>query len=330
MKIILVAPAGNFTEQLRRALIKNGADILYVNDREIKILPFFKKNITLWRIIRRLPILRVMNNKLFNRDLISLCRKERPDILFINKGMTIYSETLREIKSMGVKTANWFLDNIRVKPYRDWFLNNAKLYDYFMGFDSSVLEYDGNNFYVPVGIDPDKFVAHDLSPGDRDKYSCDLCFIGGYSRDREHYLSKVSDLNLKIFGWKGWEESSLAKFYGGPLSLGESIMAYNCAKICINLNSVPPVNGVNLKTFEIPAAGGFQLSDFRKDIVNLFVIGKEIDVFHDEDELREKVIFYMKNEQSRENITQAGKIRVLRDHTLEKRAAAILKILESN
>ncbi len=110
----------------------------------------------------------------------------------------------------------------------------------------------------------------------------------------------------------------------------ESIKAYNCAKICINLNTVPPVNGVNLKTFEIPAAGGFQLSDYRKDVEQLFAIGKEIEIFHNEDELREKVIFYIKNEQLRKNMAQAGRMRVLRDHTLEKRVAAILKILEVN
>jgi spore maturation protein CgeB len=181
-----------------------------------------------------------------------------------------------------------------------------------------------------VGVDPDKFIVSSLDPGDYDKYSCDLCFIGAYSRDRERYLSKVSDFNLKIFGWKGWEKSSLAKFYGGPLSLKESIRAYNCAKICINLNTVPPVNGVNLKTFEIPAAGGFQLSDFREDVNDLFVVGEEIEIFHNENELREKVVFYMKNEQLRKNIAQAGRVRVLRDHTLEKRVAAILKILEDN
>ncbi len=212
MKIILVAPPGSYTEQLKKAFFKNGTDVLYVNDREIKILPFLKKNVILWRIIRRLSRLRVINNKLFNRDLISLCRKEKPNILFMNKGMTVRPETLEEIKLMGIKTANWFLDNVENKPYRDWFLKNAKLYDCFMSFDSSVLEYEGNNFYIPMGVDPDKFIVSNLGSSDYDKYSCDLCFIGAYSQNRERYLSKVSDFNLKIFGWKGWEKSSLAKF----------------------------------------------------------------------------------------------------------------------
>jgi hypothetical protein len=147
MKIILVAPPGSYTEQLKKAFLKNGTGVLYVNDREIKILPFFKENVILWRIIRRFSRLRMINNKLFNRDLTSLCRREKPDILFVNKGMTVRPETLEEIKLMGIKTANWFPDNIKIEPYRRWFLNNAKLYDYFMSFDSSVLEYEGNNLY---------------------------------------------------------------------------------------------------------------------------------------------------------------------------------------
>ena len=53
MKIILGAPPGSFTEQLEKAFVKNGTDVLCVNDREIKSLPFFKKNVISWRIIRR-------------------------------------------------------------------------------------------------------------------------------------------------------------------------------------------------------------------------------------------------------------------------------------
>ena len=328
MKILLVASPSSFTEQLKKAFIKNGAEIIHVNDREIKISPIFKNNVFLWRLIRKLPKLKAINNGFFNRALVNLCNTERPDVLFVNKGMTISPQTLKEIKSMGAKTVNWFPENVKIDIYRNWFLSNVKLYDYFISFDSSILDYEGNTFYVPVGVDPDKFIIPNLSQSDYDKYSCNLCFIGAYSRDREHYLSRVKDLGLRIFGWKGWETSSLKEFYGGPLSLEESIKVYNCAKICINMNTTPPVNGVNLKTFEIPLAGGFQLSDFRKDVADLFVIGTEIEIFHDENELRTKSIFYMENEQLRKSMIQAGRMRVLRDHTLEKRVGDMLRIIE--
>lgn len=168
MKIVLVVSPGSFSKQLKEAFIKNGAEIIQVNDREIKILPIFKNNVFLWRLIRKLPKLKAINNRFFNRTLVNLCNIERPDVLFVNKGMIIKPQTLKEIKLIGVKTVNWFPENVKLNIYRNWFLNNVKLYDYFISFDSSILDYQGNTFYVPVGVDPDRFIIPGLSQSDYD------------------------------------------------------------------------------------------------------------------------------------------------------------------
>lgn len=334
MKILLVSPKGSFTEQLKKAFIKNNTEIFYINDGEIHILPFLKNNIFLWRLLRRIRYLKRLNNFIFGKKLVNLCKTVSPDFLFVNKGMIIRPDTLLKIKSQGIKTVNWFLDNINLSPYSKWFLDTAKFYDYFLSFDSLVESYrneiHSQIYYVPVGIDPDFFKAEPISEDDVKKYSCNLCFVGCFSPEREDMLNSVKDLGLKIFGQKGWENSSLAEFYGGFLSIPESVKAYRLAKICLNMNSQPPVNGVNLKTFEIPAAGGFQLSDYRKDIDRLFIAGKEIEIFRNKDELRQKSLFYLDRENLRADIALAGNKKTLEEHTMEKRVADILKVLRQN
>lgn len=335
MKIIFVASPSSFTEQLKTAFIKNGAEIFYVNDREIKIFPILKNNVYLWRLIRKLPLLKRINNKLFNRDLINLCRQKKPNLLFVNKGMIISRETLKEMKMMGIKTANWFQENTYQRVYYNWFLDNYKNYDYIFTNDTRLFEdffnKSATKFYnIPTAVDPDYYKFKSLSKGEIIKYSCDVCFVGAFDDKRERILGKIKKIkgiNLKIFGWKGWKKSVLASLYYGPLDVEQMAKLYSCSKICLNMHVEPISNCVNLKTFEIPAAGGFQISDYRKDIDGLFEKGKEIEIFKNEDELRNKIKFYLNNKDLRKSIALAGQRKVLQEHTLEKRVKFMLNCL---
>ena len=335
MKIVLVASPSSFTEQLKRAFVKNGQKIIYVDDRVIKISPILKNNVYLWWFIRKLPALKRINNKLFNRDLINLCRQEKPNLLFVNKGMIINRETLKEIKMMGAKTANWFQENAYREVYHNWFLDNYQSYDYLFTNDTRLFDDFFNKsatkfYYIPTAIDPDCYKLKSLSKEEIAKYSCDVCFVGAFDEKREKILSEINEIkgiDLKIFGWKGWEKSSLASLYHGPLDVEQMVKLYNCAKICLNMHVEPVTNCANLKTFEISAAGGFQLSDYRKDIEGLFEKRKEIEIFKNEDQLRSKIKFYLNNEDLRKNIALVSQRRVLQEHTLEKRIKLMLACL---
>ena len=335
MKIVLVASPGSFTEQLKKAFVKNGQKIIYIDDRVVKISPILKNNVYLWRFIRKLPVLKRMNNRFFNRDLTNLCRQEKPDLLFINKGMIINRETLKEMKMMGIKTANWFQENAYQEVYNNWFLNNYQNYDYLFTNDTRLFNDFFNKsatkfYYIPTAVDPDYYKPKSLIREEKIKYSCDVCFVGAFDDKRERILSKIDEIkgiNLKIFGWKGWRKSVLASLYHGPLDVEQMAKLYSCAKICLNMHVEPITNCANLKTFEIPAAGGFQISDYRKDISGLFERGKEIEIFKNEDQLRSKIKFYLNNEDLRKNIALAGQRKALQKHTLEKRVKLMLTSL---
>ena len=336
MKILLVTSQASFTDQFKKALEANGSEVFYFDDRENMILPpLLKNNKFLWRVSRKIHPLRRLSNRILGRKLVATARELKPDLVLFNKAMVIKKDTLAHLNSMGIKTANWFLDNVQIKPYANWFLKNYNSYDFLLIFDSYAKDLmkdkqDSSRIkYLPMAVDPNAYKFEGLSEDDRNKYSCDVCFVGALYPERERILNIIQKMGvtLKIYGWKGWEKTSLAPNYFGPLNTKETVKLYNCAKICLNMNTTPPVSGVNFKTFEISAAGGFQLSDYRKDVEALFVVGKEIEIFHNDQELKEKINFYLKNLELAGSIVEAAKIRIIHDHTLKKRAAEILRII---
>ena len=222
MKILLVASPSPFTEQLKEAFRANNAEIFYLNDRENNLMPWpFKGNNFFRRITRRIHPLRVVSNHIFGGKLLKTALELKPDLVFLSKGMIVKKDTLTALRTAGIKTANWIIDNIRNEPYRAWFISNYKFYDYFFIFDSGAKELvkseveSSNIFYLPLAVEPDTFRLYGLSESDRQKYSCDVCFVGALYPEREMFLQAVKKLgvNLKVYGWKGWKKSSLAEYY---------------------------------------------------------------------------------------------------------------------
>ena len=90
-KIILIAPPSPFTDQLQSTFLSLGHDMVYVNDRSNYLVPsFLGQNRIAWKIIRKVGALRVRNNALFAKDILAIAQREKPDLIFINKGNLIF------------------------------------------------------------------------------------------------------------------------------------------------------------------------------------------------------------------------------------------------
>lgn len=66
------------------------------------------------------------------------------------------------------------------------------------------------------------------------------------------------------------------------------------------------VEQIKARNFEIPAAGGFQISQFALEIDDYFANGKEIVLFSNVDELAILINYYLENDSERERIKIAG------------------------
>ncbi|MEK7536915.1 MAG: glycosyltransferase [Patescibacteria group bacterium] len=335
MKILFVSADSPVNRHIEKAFKQHDAEVFRFNERINTFLPsFLSQNKLAWSLLKRFSRLKGINNKRWNKRLISFCEKVKPDFLFTTKGVIIYPETLVKIKAMGTTLINWFYENVDHPNYNRWFLKAHHYYDHFFNYDPAITDKfgSGNLKYLPVAVNPDYYRVSDLSQKDKEFYSCDVCFVGALYPEREKLLSEVKKLgvNLKIFGWKDWFNTSLAENYCGPLLSTEKIAkAYSLSKISLNSNLQPQNGGVNLKTFEIPAAGGFQLSDSQPELKNILQPGKEVETYKTPGELLDKIMFYLSNEEKRKEIALAGYQRILQDHTINHRVKTILDTIKT-
>jgi spore maturation protein CgeB len=81
---------------------------------------------------------------------------------------------------------------------------------------------------------------------------------------------------------------------------------------------------VPLRVFDIMGVGGFMLTNYQPEIEELFTIGKDIEVFHDIDELHDKVSFYLANEKARLQIALNGYKLVSEKYSYDRAIESIL------
>lgn len=77
----------------------------------------------------------------------------------------------------------------------------------------------------------------------------------------------------------------------------------------------------NMRIFEATGTGVFLLTEYFKNLERYFKIGKEIETFTGEQELIEKIRYYIAHPEEREEIARRGQRRCLRDHSMGKRVS---------
>ena len=114
--------------------------------------------------------------------------------------------------------------------------------------------------------------SHPIAPSAHAVAPHDVSFVGARYPNRERTLSAVQrHADLAIWGgdWKRrpWRtryyqrRNALDRAAQGPADLRTSAAIY--AACAVNLNIHGPWDGLNMRVFEIPGAGGFQLCDER-------------------------------------------------------------------
>ena len=274
----------------------------------------------------------VKAEKNIGRKLIKVIKDAQPDYLLVLKGKPLSSEVICQISALGVKTINWFPD-----ATTNWHSIEilSAAYDYFFTYDPYILKRlkalgRNNCYYLPFAANLDTSAVYQP----RSEYKYDIVFIGSYEPGlydaRVDYLSVLTDLDLHIWGNQNWLKTSLAKFYRGTVDDQKMFNIYRQSKIVVNIDQQIEVEeGLNLRPFEVTAAGSFLLNDpVKDDIYRLFTDGEEVVVFNGVQDLRKKAEYYLSHEKEREKIAQAGFNRSLAEHTYSDRLKQMFKIAD--
>ena len=82
---------------------------------------------------------------------------------------------------------------------------------------------------------------------------------------------------------------------------------------------------LHLREFEIPMSGGLYITNYSDELAEHYEPDKEVLVFRNENELIDKIKYYLKNKKEAEKIRNAGLQRALNCHTYQKRFTDLFK-----
>jgi spore maturation protein CgeB len=256
----------------------------------------------------------------------------RPDLFLTIFGFDHDKETIEYIRKHGILTACWWLnDPFQVKRS----LTQASNYDYyFTNAKGSLQEYRANSinnvFFMPVAAYPK---LHKKMPGIERQY--DICFAGDWGPMREKMLlSLAADFRVSILGpWgKKLDKNSILRkciIRDGFFTPEEMVVMFNRSRIVLNLHAwFGNWNyGVNPRLFEANGCGAFQLTDYKEEIPELYEPDREIVLYNEMRDLKEKAAFYLASDSTRNEIAEKGYARTLRDHTYEQRLREMFSIM---
>jgi spore maturation protein CgeB len=274
------------------------------------------------------------NKKRLHSELVSFAQKEKPDVItFSLMKDEISFETLDELRQRYI-TLNWFGDDTwRFDHFTKYY---APHFTYVVTTDKFSLPK-----YKDAGIEHvlmSQWAAHDaLKELDVDSidYEYDITFVGLYSGYRDWVVRRLRKAGFQVdcFG-SGWPNEivsfeKMEKIFKTSrinLNISNSV-CYDLRCLIASTRSLRQLVGsivkkgkktaeqIKARNFEIPAFGGFQLTNYAPGLEDYFHIGQDIAVYNTIDDLILQIKFYQSNENLRREIIRKSHALVAQKHT---------------
>jgi spore maturation protein CgeB len=273
-----------------------------------------------------------------SKAIYNIYKQEKIDLTIVVHDFLSKKEIAEIKKITSTPICIWFPDAISNFQKSMFFIAG---YDYLFFKDKYVVnklrdEYQLNAFYLPQCCNPIRHNLAQLSTDDKIKYGSEITNAGNLYPSRSALYRHLTQYNFKFWGTKFsslFDMPELNKMIMDETVYNdEKSKAFQGAKIVLNNMHLAEIEGVNKRTFEIPACGGFQIITHNEAVNELFEIGKEIITYKNFDDLKSKIEYYLdpKNEGERQAIITAAHQRAINEHTYEIRLKTMLQIIFSN
>lgn len=254
-----------------------------------------------------------------NQRLLDQVRQERPEVLLtVQLQYEIWLETLAAIRSLGhTATVCWTTDD-------SWKFREVSR---FIGpaYDAMTTTYPAVvPRYHACGIPnvlPTQWAAPSGSlrpPRAAAECRYPVSFVGTAHGDRKERIAELdrNGISVHCFG-HGWPAGPVP-FEAIPGIIRNSVISLNFA----NARGGPQLKA---RTFEVPGAGGFLLTEDAPGLDRWYRPGQEVAVFRNSTELANQIRHYLSHPDDRDAVARAGHDRTRREHTYEHRLEAVLR-----
>ncbi|UCD38526.1 MAG: glycosyltransferase [Fidelibacterota bacterium] len=163
----------------------------------------------------------------------------------------------------------------------------------------------------------------------RDYYSF-IAYVVFYEtrRYRVGRLTSLLDEPLAIFGRDTWRTDLPTAIVHPPVKYHhETPNVYRNSAINLSLTTFQMETALNQRHFDVPLCNGFLLTDWKDALADHFELETEVAYFRNENEMKEKVNYYLKHPAAREKITARARERILHEHLMEHRVQAMLEMI---
>lgn len=264
----------------------------------------------------------------------------KPDlVLFIPFTAQFTIGTLDELKQR-YPTYAWFGDD-------QWRFESfsSKLASHFTHV--STTDYWSITKYEAIGIKPilTQWAAQPYTENigplkANESYEYEISFIGGRNRYREWFIEELEKNGIRV-------ECFGAKWRNGRVSYEDMEQIFRKSKINLNisnsfgydaqfllssmgnflkhLRAKKNAEQIKARNFEIPLAGGFQLSNYVLGLERYLNIGQEIAVYNSVDDCVKQIHYYLGQEKERNQIIHQSHNRVITEHTYLHRLKHVLE-----
>lgn len=324
LKILYVAGLSpNDSSQYRAwALERLGHTVVPLN-----FYPYESKKAVVRKVVHRLHVGPAVAR--FNRDIVALAKRERPDVFWADKLLWLWPSTIDKLRAMGIATVSYMIDNpfgTRRDPGWRLYMKDIPHFDlHVVQRDKNIADYKDRGardvIKIQTAYEPTLHFPppHGWSDKDRDR---DVSFIGTPYDERGEFLTtlwKQFGCDVTISGETLWEGAlqpdALKALYRPRGGLYGAAYREGIWRSKINLSFLTHSNGDEFvhKSFEIAGCEGFLLAErsaghlarFREDEEAVFFTGIE--------ECAAKIARYLPDEAARTRIAAAGRRRAVAD-----------------
>lgn len=281
-------------------------------------------------------------------DFVRRVEDAKPAYAVILKGTGFKVEWNETLKKKGICTILWHPD-VSIK---EWLLPLIQSVDFCFTMTEGMIprwkEKGARQVaWLSQGFEPSFFEVDEISESDKRFFGSDVAFVGNIDTTNG-YLPRRSKLKRVLregidLKWWGpplglkWINvpvffSALGRAYGGRFVYGpEFAKVARRSKVFLAFDRDPHIRlSMSARMYTAVGCGAFYMCEAVDGIESVLLPDKEIVTFKGEEEMIDKIRYYLPRASERQRIARAGQARVLRDHTYQKRLEQMFEIVKGH